>query len=180
MRRHLLALLMCVLLCLMVLPGTAFAGSGPKSVVTITVVNAPAGEYYLDLLITGPGDHANIDLVNYDPNLLQGLRDWEVGGWYPALTGGTSVPLLGDLRPGEDGTHRFAYYGPSHAFCTAISGSDGVQVTGEPSTRTVFYIHLTYDRETNFTARATSPAGFYGVQFLPTLAPTPLVEGGLL
>ena len=61
MRRHLLALLVCVLLCLMVLPGTASADSGPKPAVTITVVNAPAGEYYLDLLVTDPGDHANID-----------------------------------------------------------------------------------------------------------------------
>ena len=85
MRRHLLALLVCVLLCLMVLPGTASADSGPKPAVTITVVNAPAGEYYLDLLVTDPGDHANIDPADYDPNLLQGLRDWEVDGWYPAL-----------------------------------------------------------------------------------------------
>ena len=52
MRRNLLALLVCVLLCLMVLPGTASADSGPKPAVTITVVNAPAGEYYLDLLVT--------------------------------------------------------------------------------------------------------------------------------
>ena len=90
MRRHLLALLVCVLLCLMVLPGTASADSGPKPAVTITVVNAPAGEYYLDLLVTDPGDHANIDPADYDPNLLQGLRDWEVDGWYPALAGGTA------------------------------------------------------------------------------------------
>ena len=42
MRRHLLALLVCVLLCLMVLPSTASADSGPKPAVTITVVNALA------------------------------------------------------------------------------------------------------------------------------------------
>ena len=100
MRRHLLALLVCVLLCLMVLPGTASADSGPKPAVTITVVNAPAGEYYLDLLVTDPGDHANIDPADYDPNLLQGLRDWEVDGWYPALAGGTSVPLFGNTAAG--------------------------------------------------------------------------------
>ena len=180
MRRHLLALLVCVLLCLMVLPGTASADSGPKPAVTITVVNAPAGEYYLDLLVTDPGDHANIDPADYDPNLLQGLRDWEVDGWYPALAGGTSVPLFGDLRPGEDGTHRFTYYGLPRAFRIAVSGPDGVQATDEPFTRTVFYTHLTYDWETNSITRATSPAGFYGVQFLSTLVPTLLVEGGLL
>ena len=92
MRRHLLALLVCVLLCLMVLPGTASADSGPKPAVTSTVVNAPAGEYYLDLLVTDPGDHANIDPADYDPNLLQGLRDWEVDGWYPALA--RTVPIV--------------------------------------------------------------------------------------
>ena len=180
MRRHLLALLVCVLLCLMVLPGTASADSGPKPAVTITVVNALAGEYYLDLLVTDPGDHANIDPADYDPNLLQGLRDWEVDGWYPALAGGTSVPLFGDLRPGEDGTHRFTYYGLPRAFRIAVSGPDGAQATDEPFTRTVFYTHLTYDWETNSITRATSPAGFYGVQFLSTLVPTLLVEGGLL
>jgi len=164
----------------MVLPGTASADSGPKPAVTITVVNAPAGEYYLDLLVTDPGDHANIDPADYDPNLLQGLRDWEVDGWYPALAGGTSVPLFGDLRPGEDGTHRFTYYGLPRAFRIAVSGPDGAQATDEPFTRTVFYTHLTYDWETNSITRATSPAGFYGVQFLSTLVPTLLVEGGLL
>ena len=180
MRRNLLALLVCVLLCLMVLPGTASADSGPKPAVTITVVNAPAGEYYLDLLVTDPGDHANIDPADYDPNLLQGLRDWEVDGWYPALAGGTSVPLFGDLLPGEDGTHRFTYYGLPRAFRIAVSGPDGAQATAEPFTRTVFYTHLTYDWETNSITRATSPAAFYGVQFLSTLVPTLIVEGLLL
>ena len=180
MRRHLLALLVCVLLCLMVLPGTASADSGPKPAVTITVVNAPAGEYYLDLLVTDPGDHANIDPADYDPNLLQGLRDWEVDGWYPALAGGTSVPLFGDLRQGEDGTHRFTYYGLPRAFRIAVSGPDGAQATAEPFTRTVFYTHLTYDWETNSITRATSPAAFYGVQFLSTLVPPLIIEGVLL
>ena len=180
MRRHLLALLVCVLLCLMVLPSTASADSGPKPAVTITVVNALAGEYYLDLLVTDPGDHANIDPADYDPNLLQGLRDWEVDGWYPALAGGTSVPLFGDLRPGEDGTHRFTYYGLPRAFRIAVSGPDGAQATDEPFTRTVFYTHLTYDWETNSITRDTSPAGFYGVQFLSTLVPTLIIEGVLL
>ena len=180
MKRRLFATLACVLLCLAVLPGTASADTGPKPAVTITVVNALAGEYYLDLLVTDPGDHANIDPADYDPNLLQGLRDWEVDGWYPALAGGTSVPLFGDLRPGEDGTHRFTYYGLPRAFRIAVSGPDGAQATDEPFTRTVFYTHLTYDWETNSITRDTSPAGFYGVQFLSTLVPTLIIEGVLL
>lgn len=180
MRRHLLALLVCVLLCLMVLPGTASADTGPKPAVTITVVNAPAGEYYLDLLITDPGGYANINPADYDPVLLQGLHDWEVDGWYPALAGGTDLPLFGALTPGEDGTHRFSYFGLPETFRVAVSSHDGAHAAWEPVTRTVFYTHLTYDWETNTITSATSPAAFYGIQFLSTLVPTLIVEGLLL
>lgn len=94
-------LLLCVLLCLAVLPVSASADTGPKPAVTITVVNAPAGDYYLDLLIQDPGDYPNIDPEDYDPTLLDGLRSWEGEGWWPALLEGTDVPLFGDLTPGR-------------------------------------------------------------------------------
>ena len=81
-------LLLCVLLCLAVLPVSASADTGPKPAVTITVVNAPAGDYYLDLLIQDPGDYPNIDPEDYDPTLLDGLRSWEGEGWWPALLEG--------------------------------------------------------------------------------------------
>ena len=180
MKRRLFAVLACVLLCLAVLPGTASADSGPKPAVTITVVNAPAGEYYLDLLITDPSGSPNIDPADYDPELIAGLKSWEDEGWYPALVTGTSAPLFGDLVPGEDGTHHFTYFGLPDTFRIAVSGPDGAQATDEPFTRTVFYTHLTYDWETNTVTQATSPAGFYGLQFLSTLAPTLIVEGVLL
>lgn len=180
MKRRLFAALACVLLCLAVLPGTASADTGPKPAVTITVVNAPAGEYYLDLLITGPGDYENIDPADYDPALIAGLKSWEGEGWYPALVEGTNIPLHGDLTPGEDGTHYFGYHGLPDTFRIAVSGPDGAQATAEPFTRTVFYTHLTYDWETNTITSATSPAGFYGLQFLSTLVPTLIIEGILL
>ena len=180
MRRHLLALLVCVLLCLMVLPGTASADSGPKPAVTITVVNAPAGEYYLDCSSPTPATMQTSIRQTTTPIFSKGCGTGRWTAEYPALAGGTSVPLFGDLRPGEDGTHRFTYYGLPRAFRIAVSGPDGAQATDEPFTRTVFYTHLTYDWETNSITRATSPAGFYGVQFLSTLVPTLLVEGGLL
>ncbi len=162
MKRRLFATLACVLLCLAVLPGTASADSGPKPAVTITVVNAPAGEYYLDLLITDPEpDHDNIEVADYDPELIAGLKSWEGEGWYPALVTGS-------------------YHGLPDTFRIAVSGPDGAQATAEPFTRTVFYTHLTYDWETNTITSATSPAGFYGVQFLSTLVPTLIIEGVLL
>ena len=181
MKRRLFAAITCILLCLAVLPGTASADSGPKPAVTITVVNAPAGEYYLDLLITDPEpDHDNIEVADYDSELIAGLKSWEDGGWYPALVTGTSAPLFGDLVPGEDGTHHFTYFGLPDTFRIAVSGPGGAQATDEPFTRTVFYTHLTYDWQTNTITSATSPVGFYGLQFLSTLAPTLIIEGILL
>ena len=181
MKRRLFAVLACVLLCLAVLPGTASADSGPKPAVTITVVNAPAGEYYLDLLITDPEpDHDNIEVEDYDPALVAGLRSWEGEGWYPALVTGTRAPLFGELTAEADGIHRFSYHGLPRTFRIAVSGPGGAQATDEPFTRTVFYTHLTYDWETNTVTSATSPAGFYGLQFLSTLVPTLIIEGVLL
>lgn len=181
MKRRLFAAIACILLCLAVLPGTASADSGPKPAVTITVVNAPAGEYYLDLLITDPEpDHDNIEVEDYDPALVAGLRSWEGEGWYPALVTGTRAPLFGELTAEADGIHRFSYHGLPRTFRIAVSGPGGAQATDEPFTRTVFYTHLTYDWETNTITSATSPAGFYGLQFLSTLVPTLIIEGILL
>ena len=181
MKRRLFAAIACILLCLAVLPGTASADTGPKPAVTITVVNAPAGEYYLDLLITDPEpDHDNIEVADYDPELIAGLKSWEDEGWYPALVTGTRAPLFGELTAEADGIHRFSYNGLPRTFRIAVSGPGGAQATAEPFTRTVFYTRLTYDWETNTVTQATSPAGFYGLQFLSTLAPTLIVEGLLL
>ena len=180
MKRRLLRMAACLLLCLAALPLSASADTGPKPAVSITVVNAPEGAYYLDLLITGPGDYPNVNVEDYDPALLEGLKSWEDEGWWPALVEGTNVPLFGDLVPGEDGTHRFSYHGLPDTFRIAVSGPDGAQATEEPFTRQVFYTHLTYDWQTNSITRATSPAGFYAAQFLSTLLPTLLVEGLLL
>ena len=173
-------LLLCVLLCLAVLPVSASADTGPKPAVTITVVNAPAGDYYLDLLIQDPGDYPNIDPEDYDPTQLDGLRSWEGEGWWPALLEGTDVPLFGDLTPGEDGTHRFTYHGLPRTFRIAVSSAQGAQATESSFTRTVFYTHLTYNWATNTITKATSTVGFYLTQFLSTLIPTLLVEGALL
>ena len=178
--KRVLCMAACLLLCLAGLTGTASADTGPKPAVTIHVVNAPEGTYYLDLLITEPDNYENIDLASYDPELIAGLKSWEDEGWYPALVEGTRAPLFGDLTPGEDGAHRFTYFGLPRTFRIAVSGPGGAQATAEPFTRTVFYTHLTYDWETNTVTRATSPAGFYGLQFLSTLAPTLIVEGLLL
>lgn len=147
--KRLLRAVPCLLLCLILLAGTASADTGPKPAVTITVINAPEEVYYLDLLQQDEDGSPNIDREDYDPALLEGLERWEDEGWYPALVHGTDPPMFGDLVPGEGGTHHFTYFGLPETFRIAVSSASGAQATAEPFTRTVFYTHLTYDWESN-------------------------------
>lgn len=178
--KRLLRAVPCLLLCLILLAATASADMGPKQSVTITVVNAPEGVYYLDLLHREDWDYSNVDLEDYDPALIEGLRHWEAEGWYPALVRGTNLPLFGDLTPGADGTHTFSYVGLPDTFRIAVSSAGGAQATAEPFTRTVFHTELVYDYESNTITRSTSTVGYYLTQFLSTFIPTLVVEGILL
>ena len=170
----------CLLLCLALLGSVASADTGPKQSLTITVINAPKGVYYLDLLQQDGDGSPNIDREDYDPTLLEGLEGWEEEGWYPALVHGTSPPLFGDLVPGTDGSHHFTYFGLPETFRIAVSSASGAQATAEPFTRTVFHTELVYDYESNTITQATSTVGYYLTQFLSTFIPTLVVEGVLL
>lgn len=178
--KRLFSAITCVLFCLILLGGTACADMGPKESLTITVINAPEGVYYLDLLQQDEDGAPNVDPEDYDPALVEGLRSWEGEGWYPTLVHGTYPPLFGDLVPGEDGTHHFSYFGLPKTFRIAVSSADGVRATAEPFTRTVFHTELVYDYESNTVTRSTSTIGYYLTQFLTTLIPTLVVEGTLL
>ena len=178
--KRLLRAVPCLLLCLILLAGTASADTGPKQSLTITVTNAPEGVYYLDLLHQNDWDYSNVNLEEYDPALIEGLRSWEDEGWFPALVHGTDPPLFGDLLPGEDGTHNFYYFGLPETFRIAVSSANGAQATAEPFTRTVFHTELVYDYASNTITRSTSTVGYYLAQFLSTFIPTLAVEGILL
>ncbi|MFR4560240.1 MAG: hypothetical protein ACLT5P_02825 [Flavonifractor plautii] len=99
MRRNLLALLVCVLLCLMVSPRHRLRRQRAQARRHHHGGQRPGGEYYFDPLVTDPGDHANIDPADYDPNLPRAAGLEVTAG--TALAGGTSVPLFGDPRPGR-------------------------------------------------------------------------------
>lgn len=180
--KRIAAFLLALTACLGLMTVPAAADTGPKPAVTIHVVNAPAEAYYLDLLIPASeaGDYDNLHGKTCDPALLAGLRSWEEEGWVPALSGGTGIPLFGDLLPDEAGSHRFTYYGLPDTFRIAVSGPDGAQATAETFTRTAFYTNLTYDYAGNTVVRATAGWQAVLVQFLATFLPTLAVEGLLL
>lgn len=180
-----LSLCLTLLLCIGAFTTAAFADSGPKPYLDITVVNAPEG-YYLDLLMEhSPGQTYYDNLSgdeSYDPQGLAGLHALEGEGWYPAFAGGSRAPLFGDLTPDQNGKHHFTYYGLPTTFRIIVSevGSDRWQATAESYTRTTFATNLTYDYATNTIEYATPTALVRVLEFLSTLIPTLLAEGLVL
>ena len=146
-------------LCLLVLP--ARADMGPKPDLTITVVNAPEGACYVDLLYEGGEETLYTDLstVDYDPELLSALHSLEGDGWVLACATGTSgPPIFGGLLPNDAGQYVYSYFGLPQTFRLAVATQDGAQATEESYTRVRFHTNLVYDWSTNtLSERASTP-----------------------
>ena len=174
-----------LLLCLLCLIPTAYADIGPKPEVTITMVNAPEGEVYLDLLAEGtPTDDPYSKPPYPDPDqtsgpaILENLRSLEGDGWVLAYTTGVSgrPPVFGDVHPREDGTWRYSYVGLPETFRVAVATADAAQAAEVPFTRE-FFSNIVYDWETNTVREATpSPLRFL-IRLAATLVPTLIIEG---
>lgn len=168
-----------LLLFLLCLIPTAYADMGPKPETTITVVNPPEGELYLDLLTKGtPTEHPYTSPEEeYDPAILESLRSLEGDGWVLAYSTGVSgPPVFGDLRPREDGTWHFSYHGLPSEFRVAAATADEAKAVPEVYTRP-FVSHLVYDWEANTVQEATPPLLRFFVRLAATLIPTLIVEG---
>lgn len=168
-----------LLLCLLCLVPTAYADMGPKPEVTITVVNAPEGELYLDLLTKGtPTEHPYVSPEKeYDFTILESLRSLEGDGWVLAYSTGVSgPPVFGDLRPREDGTWHFSYHGLPDTFRIAAATADAAQAAEVPYTRE-FFSNIVYDWQTNTVREATPAPLRFLARLASTLLPTLVIEG---
>ena len=172
-----------LLLCLLCLIPTAWADIGPKPEVAITVVNAPEGVLYLDLL--AQGEPANQPYPNSngecDPALLDRLRSLEGDGWVLAYTTGVARrnPVFGDVRPREDGTWHFFYTGLPETFRVDAATADQAQAAEVPYTRD-FVGNIVYDWQANTVREATPPPLRFFVRLAATLIPTLVIEGAIL
>lgn len=172
-----------LLLCLLCLIPAARADIGPKPEVTITVVNAPEGTLYLDLLTQGePTDHPYPNSNGErDPAILENLRSLEGDGWVLAYTTGAArnAPVFGDVRPREDGTWRFSYIGLPETFRVAAATADEAKAVDAPYTRD-FVGNIVYDWQTNTVREATPPPLRFFARLAATLIPTLVIEGAIL
>lgn len=172
-----------LLLCLLCLIPTARADIGPKPEVTITVVNAPEGVLYLDLLAEGTATDSPYpcSIDGCDPAILDNLHSLEGDGWVLAYSTGISnrPPVFGDVRPQEDGTWRYSYLGLPDTFRVAVATADETRAAETPYTRE-YFSNIVYDWETNTMREATPAPLRFAVRLLTTLVPTLIIEGILL
>lgn len=168
-----------LLLCLLCLLPTAYADIGPKPEITITVVNAPEGTLYLDLLTEGePREHPYPNSNGErDPAILENLRSLEGDGWVLAYTTGVSgPPVFGDVHPQEDGSWRYSYIGLPETFRVAAATADVAQAAETPYTRE-FVGNIVYDWQANTVREATPAPLRFLIRLAATLAPTLVIEG---
>ena len=171
-----------LLLCILFLIPAAHADLGPKPELTITVVNAPEGELYLDLLVQEtPAEYSwfsEEDEAKCDPVILQSLRSLEGDGWVLAYSTGASgsAPVFGDLHPREDGTWFFFYVGLPETFRLAAATADEAKVVDQPYTRQ-FASHIVYDWAANTVRDATPSSLRFLARLAATLVPTLVIEG---
>ena len=171
-----------LLLCLLCLLPTAYADIGPKPEVTITVVNAPEGTLYIDLLAqgqpTGQSWFSEDEEAGCDPAVLSSLRSLETEGWVLAYSTGRagSAPVFGDVRPQEDGTWHFTYVGLPETFRVAAATAEEAKAVEQPYTRQ-FTSHIVYDWQANTVREATPSALRFLARLAATLIPTLILEG---
>lgn len=174
-----------------VLTVTAFADMGPKPQLTVKVVNPPVEPYYLDILSeenyeddTNPFDglewsYSDEEIASLDQDLLKALRAAVPEGWHACTAeGSTGAPMWGDLYPNEKGLHIFGYMGVPDTYRILMVTKSGESWISEPYVRP----GLQSSVKVNWTEKEASapPAGMsYGAQFLSTLLPTLILEGGL-
>ena len=178
----LLRALPLALLCALLLALPARADMGPKADLTVTVVNAPEGECYVDLLYEGGGDnlHRDLDVSGYDQDLIASLHTLEGDGWVLALLTGSYLPIFGDLTPDRNGEYVYSYHGLPDTFRLAVATSEGAQAVEQPYTRQLFHTVLVYDWATNTVEAVTPSPLFYLAQLCSTLVPTLVIEGLIL
>lgn len=157
---------------------TAFADMGSKPRVQIDIKNAPQEKYYLDLLYyTEYSDrYDNFDEDdNYDDKMLSVLKNYNDGGWAPALAGGTSLPMWGSLEPDENGRHIFGYFGVPDEFKIITVTESGEVKISEIIKRKTMEISLTLDyNDMSYTSKPVWLA--YIAQFAATCSITVAVE----
>ena len=173
-----------LLLCLLCLIPTAYADIGPKPELTVTVLNAPEGTLYLDLLAEGtPRDESLYDSSDLEQAIMERLHSLEGRGWVLVVSTGLSVPVFGDVYPSGhtngNPVYHFSYTGLPGEFKLASATADEAKTT-ELFVRERFYTSVVYDWAANTLTYTTPTPLLWAAHFSSTLIPTLIIEGLVL
>ena len=105
------------------------------------------------------------------------MASLEDEGWYPALSGGTHIPLSGSLTGEPDGgemVHAFGY-APPDSFRIILASEEGTVVSDVVETH-VFRSTVRFDAQTGETSQRSWWLA-YPFQYFTTLIPTLIIEG---
>ena len=174
--------------CLLTL--TALADTGPKPMLTVKVVNAPKGLYYLDLLepdTDGADPYDNSRRENedqpLDPALTEALLAAVPEGWHACTLDHTNgAPIWGDLTgeaAGDLRLHTFSYMGVPDTYRIILAAADGKPWVSDVLERTVLQSSVTVDYAAK-TVTVPPVWTAYAVQLLATLLTTLVMEGIVL
>lgn len=174
-----------LLLCLLCLIPTAHADMGPKPELTVTVVNAPEGTMYIDLLAEGtpPSDRPPYYQPGLDQTVMEQLHSLEGNGWVLAVSTGRSIPVFGDVYPSGstngNPVYHFSYTGLPGEFKLAAATAEEVKTT-ELFVRERFYTNAVYDWSANTLTYITPTPLLWAAHLASTLIPTLIIEGLVL
>lgn len=180
-------LIIIISLCInYIFPSTAVADVGPKPSIKVIVENPPEGKYYLDLLIDYEISHSYVNVAEEDVddiNMFTILKNYNLGGWRPALATGTKIPLFGKLtgeKENDNMVHSFSYLGVPDRFKVIVVEETGDVIVSENIIeRKAFESKVYFDYDSKI-LRESSIVPAYLKQFLITFPTTLMVEGLIL
>lgn len=162
------------------------ADTGPKPSIEIVVKNPPQTQYYLDLLIDydieKPYKNIREDEI-YSRQMYNLLKNYNTGGWRPALVTGTRVPLHGKLvgtKSGDNMSHYFSYVGVPDRFKVIIVTEDNSTIVSDNIIdRKAFNSRVYFDLDTNKLSESPLVLEYF-MQLITTFIATFIIEGFIL
>lgn len=161
---------------------TASGDVGPKSSLTVTVINIPEGPGYMDLLVGESSAYGGLDRADYDGELFDALFDYTDDGWYPALAGGRDIRIFGELAYSVDSDGRCVQEytaGIPDTFKIIVVTADNGSVITDEIERTGMTTDIQVDFSTGSVTVAEADQLPFGLLAL-TIPLTLLIEGLIL
>lgn len=143
-RRTFFASIICIFAMIFLLPAmTVFADNTPIQSVEVRVINAPEGEYLIDLLIDTPRTEALPEATDENDRAEMTLRAYSHDGWIARCAGLNGLDYL-PIRSSESHVYKFTYMIPEQ-FRVMIVTADGKTLVSSKLSPILYNTTVTFD-----------------------------------